>query len=250
MKFTKFLTKTGEKYGVIESNLVKELEGSIFGSWTFNGNTYPIEGLKYCPFVKPGKIIAIGLNYRSHAEEVNKALPDEPMMFMISPSAIITEDDAVILPHPDHRIDHEAELVVVIGKEGRDISEENALDYVFGYTIGNDVSDRVLQKKDQQYTRAKSFHTFKPIGSIVETELNSSNLGIKLKVNGETKQHSNTDQFIHNVPKLIKFISEVMTLEPGDLIFTGTPEGVAPIKPGDCMEISIENIGTLTNWVK
>ena len=250
MRFTKFSTETGEKYGVIEGNLVKEIEGSVFDGWSFTGNSYSLEDLEFCPFVKPGKIIAIGLNYRSHAEELNMSLPDEPMMFMISPSAVVTEGDTVILPYQDHQIEHEAELVVIIGKEGRDISEENALDYVFGYTIGNDVSDRVLQKKDQQFTRAKSFHTFKPIGPIVETELNPSKLAIQLKVNGETKQDSNTDQFIHDVPKLIKFISKVMTLEPGDLIFTGTPEGVSPIKPGDVMEISIEHIGTLTNPVK
>ncbi len=250
MRFTKFSTATGEKYGVIEGNLVKEIGDNVFGDWSFTGNSYSLEELDFCPFVKPGKVIAIGLNYRSHAEELNMALPDEPMMFMVSPSAVITEGDTVILPHPDHQIDHEAELVIVIGKKGRDISEENAFDYVFGYTIGNDVSDRVLQQKDQQFTRAKSFHTFKPIGPIVETELNPSNLAIQLKVNGEIKQDSNTDQFIHDIPKLIKFVSEVMTLEPGDLIFTGTPEGVAPIKPGDTMEISIENIGTLTNPVK
>lgn len=250
MKFMRFLTPDGPRYGLVAGERLRELEGDIFGEWRETGRTFDCHGVKVLAPVVPGKVIAIGLNYVAHAQEKSREVPEEPMMFMVSPTAIVAHEEPVVLKHPDHVTEHEAELVVVIGKEGRDIPEDRALEHVFGYTIGNDVSDRTLQYKDRQFTRAKSFHTYKPLGPVIETEANPADLGIRLWLNGELRQDSRTSLLIHSVPKLIRVISEVMTLYPGDLIFTGTPAGVSPIKDGDVMEIEIEGIGRLRNPVK
>ena len=249
MKFIKFQSEEGPRYGVVEKNEVREIIGDIFKDWSFSQKTMALENLKILPPVEPQKVIAIGLNYVSHAKEKEREIPQDPMMFMVSATAIITDQDQIIIPFPEHLTEYEAELVVVMGKTARSVSEETALDYVFGYTIGNDISDRDLQRKDKQFTRAKSFHTFKPLGPVIETQLDPGNVDIKLWVNGELKQNSNTKYLIHSIPKLISFISEVMTLYPGDLIYTGTPEGVGPLKSGDKMEIRIQGIGALTNTV-
>lgn len=249
MKFIRFQSEEGPRYGVVENNEVREIQGEIFKDWSFTQKTVALENLTVLPPVEPQKVIAIGLNYVSHAKEKDRDIPEDPMMFMVSPTAIIGDQEEVSIPFPEHLTEHEGELVVVIGKTGRNISEETALDYVFGYTIGNDISDRDLQRKDKQFTRGKSFHTFKPLGPVIETQLDPGNVDIKLSVNGELKQNSNTKYLIHSIPKLIRVISEVMTLYPGDLIFTGTPEGVGPLKSGDKIETSIQGIGTLINKV-
>ncbi len=251
MKFMRFAAANGSRYGLVDGNQVRELEGDIFGSWRETGATYSIGEVEVLtPVENPQKVICIGLNYQAHAEEKSRELPSDPMMFMVSQTSLVPDGADVILPDLAHVYEHEAELVAIVGKEGRDIPEEKALEYVFGYTLGNDVSDRTLQKLDKQFTRAKSFPTFKPFGPVIETELDPSNLDIKLWLNGEIKQDSNTSLLIHSLPKLIRVISEVMTLYPGDLIFTGTPAGVSPMRPGDVMEIEIESIGRLRNPVR
>jgi len=201
------------------------------------------------PPIEPGKVIIIGLNYKKHAEEMNMDLPAEPMMFMVSPTSIIGHNDKINIPFPEHNTDFEAELTIVIGKDAHHVNKESALDYVFGYTIANDVSDRDLQTRDGQFTRAKSYDTFKPLGPVVRTGIDPNNLAIQLKQNGVLKQNSNTNDFVFSVEHIVQEVSKVMTLHPGDIILTGTPSGVAPMKSGDIIEIEIEGIGTLVNQV-
>ncbi|CDQ18969.1 fumarylacetoacetate hydrolase family protein [Halobacillus karajensis] len=251
MKYLRY-RKDGENYfGVLEGDTITELNGDFLkGNAEKSSITYGLDEVTVLSPVEPSQVIGIGLNYALHAEETGKPLPEEPMMFMVSPSAVISEGEEIELPTLDHRIDYEAELAVVIGKEAKNVSEEDALSYVFGYTIGNDVSDRHLQKKDGQFTRAKSFATFKPLGPVIETELDPNHTGVKLTLNGEVKQQSNTNDLIHKIEKLLVKVTEVMTLQPGDVILTGTPSGVGALSPGDKVEIEIEGIGKLTNYVK
>ena len=206
--------------------------------------------------VEPSKIIGIGTNYRAHAVEMGKAIPKEPLMFLKPPSSIIGPDAAIVRPVGYERTDFEGELGVVIGQRARRVSAKDALSYVFGYTIVNDVTVRDLQQRDVQFTRAKGFDTFCPIGPCVVaadsrdgTSIDPGKLAIRTRVNGDLKQDSNTSDMIFDVPTLISFVSHVMTLEPGDVIATGTPQGVGPIAPGDRVEIEIESIGLLVNPV-
>ena len=172
------------------------------------------------------------------------------MLFLVSPTAVVGPGDAIRLPTLEHRIDHEAELAVVIGRGGKDIPREKAEEYIFGYTCANDVSNRVLQARDGQNTRAKSFDTFKPLGPAIATELDPSDLSVCCRVNGEIRQDGRTSDMIHAVPALVEFISSVFPLEPGDVILTGTPSGVGPLRPGDLVEVTVEGIGTLSNRVE
>ena len=199
--------------------------------------------------VSPSKVVAIGLNYRDHALEMGKPLPAEPLMFLKPSTAVIGAGDAIRLPSNAGRIDHEAELGVVIGKRASHVSAGSALDYVLGFTCLNDVTARELQRKDVQYTRGKGFDTFAPIGPCVAIGLDSSALDIEGWVNGERRQASNTRQLIFSVPEIIAFVSGVMTLLPGDVIATGTPSGVGPLAAGDCVTVKIEGIGELSNTV-
>jgi 2-keto-4-pentenoate hydratase/2-oxohepta-3-ene-1,7-dioic acid hydratase in catechol pathway len=250
MKYVRFSINDQVMFGVLDGDQVHQLDGDFLKAGTKRTDTvFSLSEVKLLPPVKPGKMIAIGLNYALHAEESGKPLPEEPMIFMVSPSAVIGEGEEIILPYLDHRIDYEAELAVVIGRTANKVSKDEALSYVFGYTCCNDVSDRDLQKKDGQFTRAKSFSTYKPLGPLIETDLNPNNLDISLTINGQVRQHSNTNDLIHNVESLIVTVTEVMTLEPGDTIITGTPSGVGPLKPGDEIKLEIEGIGTLTNFV-
>jgi 2-keto-4-pentenoate hydratase/2-oxohepta-3-ene-1,7-dioic acid hydratase in catechol pathway len=198
----------------------------------------------------PSKIVCVGVNYRAHAAEMAKPLPSEPLLFLKPPSALIGPEAAIELPAGDYeRIDHEAELGVVIGRRARRIRRAAALDYVLGYTSVNDVTVRDLQRRDGQWTRAKGFDTFCPVGPVVRADVDPSALAIAARVNGETRQASTTADLIFDVASLIAFVSHVMTLEPGDILSTGTPSGVGPLRPGDRVEIEIEGIGVLANPV-
>lgn len=250
MKYIRFSIDGMEKNGVLVDEKIRELEEDfLVNKKDETGTEFMLTDVKVLPPVKAGKVVLIGLNYVKHAAEVNKPIPEEPMMFMVSPSAIIAHNDLINIPFLDHETHYEAELAVVIGKEAKGVKKENALEYVFGYTIANDVSDRNLQRKDGQFTRAKSFDTFKPLGPIIQTDINPNNLEIRLTVNGETRQHSNTSDLIFSIEELMEEVTSVMTLDPGDIILTGTPSGVGPLKPGDQIEITIESIGTLKNKV-
>jgi 2-keto-4-pentenoate hydratase/2-oxohepta-3-ene-1,7-dioic acid hydratase in catechol pathway len=201
------------------------------------------------PVRAPGKIIGVGRNYRAHAKELDNAVPDEPLLFFKPPTAIIGAGAPIVRPRGWQRVDFEGELAVVIGQRCRRVSREHALDYVFGYTIANDVTVRDLQKKDGQFTRAKGFDSFCPVGPAIVTDLDPTQLRIVTRVDGVVKQDAPTSDMIFDIPTIIAVITRVMTLEPGDLICTGTPAGVGPIQPGNVVEIEIEGIGTLHNPV-
>lgn len=195
------------------------------------------------------KIVLVGLNYKKHAKELGMEIPKEPILFLKPPSALIKTGQDIVYPSGVDRIDYEAELAIIIKKKAKDICEEDVRDYILGYTCLNDVTARNLQKKDGQWMRAKSFDTFCPLGPFVQTDLNPDSLKIQTFVNGEMKQNSNTADFIFSVDYIVSFISKVMTLEAGDVISTGTPEGVGPMHRGDKVEVVIEGIGSLENRV-
>ncbi len=197
----------------------------------------------------PSKIVAVGLNYVDHAKELEMDIPDEPIIFLKPPTSVIGPEENIVLPSQSQRVDYEAELAVVIGKKARFISEDKAKEFILGYTCSNDVTARDLQKKDVQWTRAKSFDTFAPLGPWITTDIEPEDLKIELFLNGEIKQSSSSKNLIFNPYKLVSFISEVMTLNPGDVIMTGTPPGVGELKSGDVVEVRIEKIGALKNYV-
>ncbi|MBI5573140.1 MAG: fumarylacetoacetate hydrolase family protein [Elusimicrobia bacterium] len=198
---------------------------------------------------KPSKIVAVGLNYIDHAKELNMRIPDEPVIFLKPPSSVIFNNEKIKYPKMSKQVDYEAELAVVIGKKCKNVSEENSKKYILGYACLNDVTARDLQKKDRQWTRAKSFDTFCPVGPHIVSGINPDQLKIELFLNGKLKQSSNTKNLIFKIGKLVSFISKIMTLEKYDVIATGTPVGVGPVKIGDKIEVKIEKIGTLKNYV-
>jgi 2-keto-4-pentenoate hydratase/2-oxohepta-3-ene-1,7-dioic acid hydratase in catechol pathway len=201
------------------------------------------------PFV-PSKIVCVGRNYREHAAELGNQMPDEPLLFLKAPSAIIASGADIVLPGASQQVEHEGELGVVIGRIARNIpNDEDPLSYVLGYTCVNDVTARDLQRKDVQFTRGKSFDTFCPVGPWIETDVDPGNVAVETRLNGEVKQKGNTADMAFPVPFLIRYISEIMTLYPGDLIATGTPAGVSRMKPGDVVEVEVAGIGVLQNRV-
>lgn len=235
--------------GVLCGEKIRAIDGEPFGEIRYLDDTFRLDEVKLLAPCAPSKIVAIGLNYRSHAEETRNPVPQSPIMFLKPPTAVIGPEENIVYPPSTTRVDYECELGVVIGKKTRMVSEEEALGYVLGYTCFNDVTARDHQRDDVQWTRGKGHDTFAPFGPWIETELEPGNLDISTVVNGEIKQHGNTQDLIFSVPYLISFISQVMTLLPGDVIATGTPAGIGPIKPGDTVEIKIEKIGTLKNYV-
>jgi len=201
--------------------------------------------------IRPSKIVCVGRNYREHAAELGNKMPDEPLLFLKAPSAIILSGDEIVLPSASQQVEHEGELGVVIGRVARNIpSGEDPLSYVLGYTCVNDVTARDLQRKDVQFTRGKSFDTFCPVGPWIETDIDPSNVAVETRLNGEVKQKGNTADMAFPVAFLIRYISEIMTLYPGDLIATGTPAGVSRMKPGDIVEVEVAGIGILQNRVR
>ncbi len=251
MKFLRFKSKEGKTYtGVLEDGDIYEIEGDIFQEYKVTKNKHPLSEIRFLPPCNPTKIVAVGLNYRDHAAEMKKPIPEEPLLFMKPSTAVIGHEDKIIYPnHMASRLDYEGELAVVIGKTTRWVEENEAFDYVFGYTCINDITARDLQIKDVQYTRAKGFDTFAPIGPVIETELDPTDLEISTYLNDERRQHSRTSELIFNIPKLLVFISRVMTLLPGDIIATGTPSGIGPMKQGNTVEVKVEGIGILRNYV-
>ncbi len=221
-------------------------EGMVVGT----SEEYPLEEIELLAPTQPTKIVAVGLNYRDHAEELGMELPEEPLIFLKPPSAVIGHGQAIVCPKASSQVEYEAELGVVIGQRAKEVPAEEAEKVILGYTCVNDVTARDLQKKDIQFTRSKSFDTFCPIGPWIETEVDPSDLAVRSFLNDEPRQDSRTSQLIHGVPELVSFISSIMTLEPGDLICTGTPKGVGQIRPGDQVSIEVEGIGRLTNPVE
>jgi 2-keto-4-pentenoate hydratase/2-oxohepta-3-ene-1,7-dioic acid hydratase in catechol pathway len=228
------------------------VEGDIFGGWKA-GATIASNGHRLLAPLVPSKIVAIGRNYKDHAAELGNPLPVEPMIFLKPPSAIVGPDEPIVMPAGVGRVDHEAELGVVIGTRARHVKEQDASRYVFGLTCVNDVTARELQKKDIQFTRAKGFDTFAPIGPCIVTGLDyhaPDGLLVEGYVNGERRQTGSTKSLIFPIDQLIAFVSAVMTLLPGDIISTGTPAGVGPMQAGDSVTIKVAGVGELTNPVQ
>lgn len=251
MKVCRFIgPDTKEHYGLVNGDILNELEDSPFRSLSASGKTYKISGVKILPPCSPTKIVAVGLNYRDHAEEMKKHLPSEPMLFLKPSTSVIGHEDHIIYPsHMSSRVDFEGELAVVLGKTAKSVPPDESMNYILGYTCMNDVTARDLQSRDIQFTRAKGFDTFAPLGPVIETDLDPSDLQIRTYLNGAMKQNSRTSNLIFSVPELLSFVSNVMTLHPGDIISTGTPSGIAPMNPGDTVEIEIEGIGKLKNYL-
>ncbi|MHC1631634.1 MAG: fumarylacetoacetate hydrolase family protein [Methanotrichaceae archaeon] len=225
--------------------LCGRIEGEMI---TTDGNEYNLDQVDLLPPVVPSKVVCVGLNYVEHACELKMDLPEEPILFLKPPSAVIGPGEDIVMPRSSSRVDYEGELAVVIGKRCKNVKAEEANDCILGYSCFNDVTARDLQQKDGQWTRSKSFDTFAPIGPYVSSA-DPSHLKIQTRVNGTIRQSSNTSDLILGVPDLIKFISEIMTLESGDIIATGTPPGVGSLQKGDLVEVEIEDVGLLQNRV-
>jgi 2-keto-4-pentenoate hydratase/2-oxohepta-3-ene-1,7-dioic acid hydratase in catechol pathway len=244
--------KTGSeapRYGWVFEDRIGPVEGSPFGEFRRLEAEIPLHMAQLLAPVQPGKIICVGRNYAEHAREQNVEVPEIPLLFLKPPSAVIGPGDAIVLPPQSKQVEHEGELAVVIGRAGRWIAAEDALQHVMGFTIANDVTARDLQRRDGQWTRGKGFDTFCPIGPWIETDLDPSDVLVQTHVNGEMRQMASTREMIFPVEQLIAFISSVMTLMPGDVILTGTPAGIGALHPGDTVEVSVEGVGSLTNTV-
>lgn len=236
--------------GIIEGDTVWEIAGELWGSRQRTGHSMPLETVKLLPPSAPSKIVCVGKNYVDHAAEMGGPPPREPIPFLKPPSSIIAPEDPVILPTISRRVDYEGEIAVVIGWRCRNLrANENVNPYILGYTCFNDVTARDLQKLDGQWTRGKSFDTFCPFGPVLETIPPAADARVETFVNGVKKQSARLAEMIFSVDVIIHFIAEVMTLEPGDLIATGTPSGIGPVVAGDVMEVSVTGIGTLRNPV-
>ncbi len=229
--------------------MIQGIVGEPYEEIQFTNNYYRPTEMRLLPPCLPSKIVALGVNYRSHGEEMKSPLPDEPLIFIKPSTSVIGTEDNIVYPESSKRVDYEGELGVVIKSVACRVSQEEAFDYILGYTCVNDVTARDLQAKDRQWTRAKGFDTFCPLGPCIETELDPSDLALETVLNGEIKQQTRTSQLIFPVAVLVSFISHVMTLLPGDVIATGTPGGIGPMQPGDIVEVKIEGIGTLRNYV-
>jgi len=230
------------------------LAGGIFGARAEGSTGTPVRGglgsVKVLPPVMPSKIVCVGLNYKDHAAESHKPLPPEPLIFLKPRTAVIGPGDPIRLPPGVGRVDHEAELAVVIGRRAHRVPRAKAWDYILGLTCVNDVTARDLQKRESQYTRCKGFDTFAPVGPCIATGLNGDPRTVEAWVNGERRQASSTAHLIFPIEQLVEFVTFVMTLEPGDIISTGTPEGVGPIRAGDTVTVKVEGVGELTNPVR
>lgn len=256
MKIIRFIDNGEEKTGLLENNSIIELSCSVIEAIKSSSiqkyikdSTYKFEDIKIKSPVSPSKIVCVGLNYRDHAEELNMDIPEEPILFLKPSTSVIGHLDNIIYPNSSNQVDYEAEIGIMISKEARNVKSENAEAFIGGYTAFNDVTARDLQQKDGQWTRAKSFDTFASIGPCIETNLDPMSQDISLKINGKIKQKSNTKNMIFDVYELVEFISNIMTLNPGDVIATGTPPGVGPMNVGDTVEVEIESIGVLKNFV-
>jgi 2-keto-4-pentenoate hydratase/2-oxohepta-3-ene-1,7-dioic acid hydratase in catechol pathway len=229
--------------GRVDGDMVRPLDGRVLP------RDYAVTEVRLLPPCLPSKVVAIGLNYRDHAEEMGVTLPEEPLLFLKPSTSVIGPGDRIVMPRQSARVDFEAELAVVIGKTARNVSLDDAMDHILGFTCLNDVTARDLQSKDGQWTRAKGFDTFCPVGPWIETEVDPADLLIELYLNGERKQQSRTSNLIFSTADLVVFVSSVMTLLPGDVIATGTTSGIGPMQPSDTVEVRIEGIGSLVNTV-
>ncbi|QFG25309.1 fumarylacetoacetate hydrolase family protein [Actinomadura sp. WMMB 499] len=250
MRIARFSTDEGMSFGVVEENTVAAVAAHPFGELTFTGHRFPLADVRLLAPILPSKVIAIGKNYAEHAAEMGGEAPAEPLIFAKPSTSVIGPGEAVAYPEKlSERVDYEGELAVVIGRMCREVPASRAAEVILGYTCANDVTARDLQARDGQWTRAKGFDTFCPLGPWIETEADPADLAISTSVNGEVRQSARTSQLMHDIPKLVEYVSQVMTLLPGDVILTGTPAGVGPLEVGDEVTVTVENVGSLTNRV-
>lgn len=236
-------------YGALEGESVRVLSGSIADGFLETDRFVPMEQVCLLSPVAPSKIVCVGQNYMDHIKEMGHTPPEEPVIFLKPPTAVIGPGDVIIRPAISQRVDYEGELAIVIGKRARHIKEGEAASYILGYTCANDVTARDIQRKDGQWTRGKGFDTFLPLGPWIETALDPSALDIRTTLNGKTVQASNTDQLLFGIDRFLCFITAAMTLEPGDVVLTGTSSGVGPMVQGDMVAVEIEGVGRLENKV-
>jgi 2-keto-4-pentenoate hydratase/2-oxohepta-3-ene-1,7-dioic acid hydratase in catechol pathway len=249
MKIVRFTADGRVRYGILSGESIQGVEDKPFRRIKLSEHYYQLSEVKLLSPCTPSKIVALGLNYHSYAQELNSPLPDNPLIFLKPSTAVIGPGDDIVYPAVSARVDYEGELGVVVKKPMWLVSVEDALDYVLGYTCFNDVTARDLQNQDGQWSRAKSFNTFAAVGPCIETGLDPGSVVLETYLNGELKQQGSTSDLIYSIPELISFISHVMTLLPGDIIATGTPGGIGPMYPGDTVEVKIEPIGILKNCV-
>ena len=249
MKTIRFRIGETDHYGILNEGVITKLAQEPYERIMPLDKTYYLNEVTLLAPCIPTKMVALGLNYKSHAEETHNPVPESPIIFIKPTTCIIGPEQNIVYPFSTARVDYEGELGVIIGKKTRMVSVDGALDYVFGYTCINDVTARDHQRDDGQWTRGKGHDTFGPMGPCIETELDPGNVMVSTYLNDELKQQQNTSDLIFSVPEMISFISGVMTLLPGDVIATGTPSGIGPMKPGDTVEIKIEPIGVLRNYV-
>jgi len=250
MRIIRYQSRDGSShYGWILENAVGLIEGDPFGEFRRLEAEESLEKVRLLAPVLPGKILCVGRNYVAHAREHKAEVPDLPILFLKPSTSVIGPGDKIVLPPQSEQVEHEAELVVVIGRRGRWISPEQAMEYISGYTIGNDVTARDLQNRDAQWTRSKGFDTFCPLGPWIQTDFDPADALVTCHVNGEMRQMASTRDMVFSVRQLIAFASSIMTLEPGDIMLTGTPAGVGPLLPGDVVKVGIEGIGELENSV-
>jgi len=256
MKILRFAISRAIKYGVLEDGRVRVILGTPYSHFKNPGSslkltqsTYKLEEVRLLAPCLPSKVVALGLNYRSHAEEFELQIPSVPLIFLKPSTAVIGPEDKIVYPRVSKRVDYEGELAIVIGRKAKAVDRARAKEYILGYTCFNDVSARYEQQEDGQWTRCKSYDTFAPIGPYIETDIFPDDLKLETYLNGELRQSARTSDLIFPVDVLVSFISNIMTLLPGDVIATGTPSGIGPINPGDTVEVKIESIGTLRNYV-
>ncbi len=239
-------------WGLVDGDQILIIDGDLFGQHHVTNQKVPLSGSRLLAPVTPTKIVCVGLNYADHVKESQSAnaIPEEPVTFMKPRTALIGPNDTILMPPASKRVDYEGEIGVVIARTCHKLSPEQVSENIFGVTCVNDVTARDLQKKDVQWTRGKGFDTFCPVGPFLVTGADYLKLNISSRLNGETRQSSNSRHMIFPIPQLISFMNHVMTLNPGDLIVTGTPEGVGPMTDGDIVEVEVEGIGILRNYAK
>jgi 2-keto-4-pentenoate hydratase/2-oxohepta-3-ene-1,7-dioic acid hydratase in catechol pathway len=251
MRIARYEFEGRVRYGLAdpESGKVRELAGDPFEGVEATGVVRRLDEVRLLAPVVPGKIVAVGLNYKDHAREMGKEIPEEPLLFLKAPSALNDPGGEIVYTPQSQRVDYEAELAAVVGRAAKNVKAREAAAFILGYTCINDVTARDLQVKDVQYTRAKGFDTFAPLGPWIETDLDPSAVPVRCLVNGEVRQDGNTREMGASVFRLVEFISSVMTLFPGDVIATGTPPGVGSLHVGDIVTVEVGGIGALTNRV-
>jgi 2-keto-4-pentenoate hydratase/2-oxohepta-3-ene-1,7-dioic acid hydratase in catechol pathway len=249
MRIVRYSHEGQMSFGVLEDETIAAITPHPFAPFEYSGERVSTDEVRLLAPVLPTKIIAVGRNYADHAREMGNEVPDEPIIFLKPSTAVVGPDDPIIYPTGVDRVDYEGELAVIVGKMARRLDEADALQAVLGFTCANDVTARNLQELDGQWTRAKSFDTFCPLGPWIETDLDSSDLALRTLVNDEQRQSSRTSMLVNGVARLLVFISAVMTLLPGDVILTGTPAGIGPLAPGDLVAVEIEGVGVLANRV-